>query len=890
MSRLELLLNLPNDVRWPLLFAAALPLLVYILVPATSRRLSGRLALRFAQWSATLLAFGFSIVVAVATVEVLATGLADRTARYQPPTLALARALSAIPDVLHDSARVSPRLEIAVASENNALWSALIPAGAGPVTLPHTDALPLADVPLIVAATRRAAASSAAVLVRRRGRLELLSLAAVRRDDGTPVGTAILAVDTRSVTGTAIRTAWLLIGLASLLLVASVALMRRLIQLSVSVRVADLIARLQGVAPMSAPTLKPPHQDEFQQLRSEVDLLVDKNVRLQRENDLQYQMMVERMPDAVVVCRREGIELANAAAVRLLGAASADALVGSGFWTRISGEPDALDSGMHQHRTLRREDGAIRQVEISEAVLSDVPDGATEIVVRDITSSVQAEMALARSEVLYRTLFDSAPIGISVINEQLQILAANPALLRLFSVTRREEVIGQPLASVIALPKSARDALRHGLTEGGARRFNVEFTPVDGALRYATVTIQPLAAVDSIAQFELLWLDLTAQRVLEAQVQHTQKLEAVGQLSSGIAHDFNNLLTIIRANASLLAALRGRVPELDAIEDASVRGAALTRKLLIFSRKQELSPNPWSVRVLLDELLGVLRRLLPASIELRAPDVVPDVALMVDRIAFEQVMINLVTNARDAMPGGGVLAIGVQVVAPELCVAQGTQSMVRFTVSDCGTGMSDDVKARVFEPFFTTKPPEKGTGLGLSIVYGLVTQMGGTVTITDAAGGGTCVIVSLPVSRAAIDVTTPIPLDSASSGVGSVLLVEDDDAVRWSTGKLIESLGYTVATAEHGVAAMALLEAGPVPDLIVSDVMMPAMGGVELVERIRARGWTMPVLLVSGYSTESLTAIADRDPTVGILAKPWSLLDLSREIRDRLDVRAADRK
>ncbi len=887
MTRYSLLVSLPTDLWWPMLIAAALPLLAYLGVRATSHRLSGALALRFALGAAVILASGFAIVIAVATLEVLHAGLADRAARYQVPVVELARALTAIPDVLRDTARVRPRLEIAVATEERAIWSVLVRNTGTPSVLAHAGALPDRDIPQVMAAAHRVPAAAPTALLRRRGKLELLVLAAVRSPDGAPVGTVILAVDTHAVTESAIRTAWLLLGWALVLLVTSVLLTRRLIQLSVSVRVAGLIARLQEVTAVSGTTTVPPHRDELLQLRSEVDRMVESNVRLQRENDAQYEIIVERMPDAVLVCLGRVIHLANPAAVQLLGATSAVTLAGTDFRARISEDPGVLDSGARRRWRLRRDDGSLRDVEISEAILPAAGAEKTEIVVRDVTSAVRAERSLARSEAVYRTLFEGAPIGIAVVDDRLEVLAANPALVRLFSRTDRHEIIGRLLPDLIGMPAAALGALRRGLSADAGAQIDVEFTSPRGPARSAAVTMQRLIGEDDGGQFELLWLDRTTQRALEAQVQHTQKLEAVGRLSSGIAHDFNNLLTVIRANASLLGSGTGRVPELDAIEEASVRGAALIRKLLIFSRKQDLTPRPWPVAVLLDELVAVLRRLLPASIELRTPNGYPDAAVMVDRVAFEQVMLNLVTNGCDAMPDGGVLEIDSRTEAAtgalnSPAAGGGMAPWVRFTVRDHGTGMSAAVRTRAFEPFFTTKPAEQGTGLGLAIVYGLVTQMGGTVSLGDGDGGGTAATVLLPAGEPAPP-DQPTAPDRAPGGGGSVLLVEDDESVRRSTAMQIGRLGYRVSTATQGLEALALLESGPLPDVIVSDVMMPEMGGPELVKAIRARGWTIPILLVSGYSTESLAAIAASDPSVAILGKPWSRSDLARALRARAD-------
>ncbi len=894
MSWLSLLQALPVQLLQPLGLAVAVPILLAFWILVSRTGAPGRLALRLALRTSLLLSAGIAIIVAVATVAVLRAGLTDSVIRYERTLLELAAELSDTPISVENMERVRPRLAIAMATEPRSVWSAVLAVAAPTGVIAFAG--PVSSQQVLDASQRVASASLEArsIVQRRNGRLELVVLAPVRGREGEPTGTLLFALNTLAETSAAARIAWLLLGWCTGLLVLSSLATRQLISVSVSEQVRELIALLQRTTRVRPGSATPTKHDELEQLRVEVDRTVDNNVRLQRERDAQYELIVERLPDAVIICEGNIIRFANAAAVELHGTLSLDRLLGTDFRARLSEDSGPVTSETAGRWSLRRDDGTQRFVEIAEATLPSDGETRTEIVIRDVTARVRAERALARSESVYRALFDSAPIGIAVVNAQLHMQAVNPALVRLFGRSHRSELIGRALGDTVQLTDASVAQLQKGLRSVGTGRIDVDFTPADGARKTAMVTMELLPSEDGAAQFELLWLDLTAQRALEAQVQRTQKLDAVGQLSSGIAHDFNNLLTVIRANASLLGTMQGRGRELDEIEEATVRGAALVRKLMLFSRKEDMAPQAWPVSTLLPDLIGVLQRLLPAQVVLQTPTTFPDAAVMVDRTAFEQVMMNLATNASDAMPSGGELQITCRMLAADaVTVRRPTPAPVtpwlEFTVSDSGVGMTPQVRDRAFEPFFTTKSAEKGSGLGLAIVYGLVTQMGGTVTITDGDVRGTRVTILLPECDEDAPTETVVSAAEPTLDVNAnLLLVEDDPAVRASTAKLLARLGYTVTTAEDGVDALEQLTAGPRPDIIVSDVMMPRMGGVQLVQEIRTRNWMLPILLVSGYSTESLAEIAATDAHVGILGKPWSLPNMARALRERLTQRAAE--
>jgi signal transduction histidine kinase/CheY-like chemotaxis protein len=378
---------------------------------------------------------------------------------------------------------------------------------------------------------------------------------------------------------------------------------------------------------------------------------------------------------------------------------------------------------------------------------------------------------------------------------------------------------------------------------------------------------------------------------LEAQLERGRKIEALGRLSGGIAHDFNNLLTVIGANAALLRDERSG-EELDAIETAARRGASLVRKLLAFGRPESLNVKPAPIGPLLHEAMALVRRVMPESIELAVRCEVPDAWVTVDRAAFEQIVLNLATNARDAMPRGGRFEVEANIgPAPATAIGAGRapdRSYLGIRFTDTGSGMGSEDLNRVFEPFFTTKPPEQGSGLGLAIVHGLVRRQGGWVEIASRSGVGTVATVYLAT-------TSPEPERSEAdelAGPGAarprrLLLVEDEGEVRRATARALRQFGCLVDSAANGSEAEAMLARGSDYELIVSDVLMPVMGGLDLTRAIRARGIMTPVLLVSGYSLEDLAEFRAAVPNVGALGKPWSLGQLAAAIEELIDAASA---
>ncbi len=389
-----------------------------------------------------------------------------------------------------------------------------------------------------------------------------------------------------------------------------------------------------------------------------------------------------------------------------------------------------------------------------------------------------------------------------------------------------------------------------------------------------------------------LFLDITDRKRLEAQFLQAQKMESIGRLAGGVAHDFNNLLTVISGNAELaLDGLKHGQPlreELTEICHAAGRAAELTGRLLAFSRRQIAEPKVLDLNALLAGQERMLRRLIGEHIELVTRLEAGLKSVKMDPGQLEQVLTNLVVNARDAMPGGGRLLLETASVrfeegyrARHLEAQPG--EYVLLAVSDTGCGMSEEVKRHLFEPFFTTKPPGAGTGLGLSTCYGIVKQNGGLIEVYSEPGRGTTVKVYLPAAVPALSPAAPAPAAALPGGGETVLLVEDEPSIRQLSGRILISCGYRVYTAEDGREALKIADRLPVPpDLLITDVVLPGWSGREIAARLQVRYPTLRVMYVSGYTENAIVHHGVLDPGVAFLRKPFSPAALARKVRQAL--------
>ena len=419
----------------------------------------------------------------------------------------------------------------------------------------------------------------------------------------------------------------------------------------------------------------------------------------------------------------------------------------------------------------------------------------------------------------------------------------------------------------------------------------------DGRILWFRDEAKLLEAPDgSIPLMQGVLYDITEYKRLEDQLRQAQKMEAVGQLAGGVAHDFNNLLMVIQAHADRIL---GQLPQTDSsyadaveIHNATTRAASLTSQLLAFSRKQILQPEVLDLGTVLTEVGKMLERLLGATITLQL-EIHPEIGkIKVDRSQLEQAILNLAVNARDAMPAGGTLAIQARNVHfSETQVWQHSSlppgSYVALTISDTGVGIDPDAQSRIFEPFFTTKAPGKGTGLGLSMVYGVVKQSDGAITVESVLGRGTTFKIFLPqCDEEAASGQSALAEPEKSTGSETILLVEDQAAIREVISAYLMRLGYNVLTAPDGEAALSIAATQQKSiDLVVTDLLMPNMGGLELATRMKQLHPETRVLFMSGYPDEAIRSQEGLTEDVEIMQKPFSMKSLAAKARSILEHR-----
>ncbi|HEY6442444.1 MAG TPA: PAS domain S-box protein [Candidatus Acidoferrales bacterium] len=506
---------------------------------------------------------------------------------------------------------------------------------------------------------------------------------------------------------------------------------------------------------------------------------------------------------------------------------------------------------------------------------------------------------LVRREELFRLISENAADMIAVVDGEGKRLYNSPAYERILGYTTEEL---QSTSSLDQIHPDDRylveEAAREARTGGVGRTIQYRMRHKNGAWHILESGASGvLNAHGKVEKLIIVNRDVTARRNLEDQFRQAQKMEAVGRLSGGVAHDFNNLLGVIIGYAEFLQerlepenALRGSVDE---ILNAGKRAAALTRQLLAFSRQQVLDPKVIELNGAVSDMEKLLRRLIGEDVEL-STQLASDLGrVKADQGQLEQVVMNLAVNARDAMPQGGKLLIATEnVVMDEAFVRRYPYPVqpgpyVCLSVTDSGTGMDAETKARAFEPFFTTKEKGKGTGLGLSTVYGVVKQSGGYIDIFSSPGAGTTFKIYLPRINEAVNLSSPSQSGAGSfEGKETILLAEDEASLRKLTRTTLEQSGYKVLEAKDGVEALSVSEACDLPiDLLLTDVVMPGMGGRALAEELTRRRPEMRVVYMSGYTGQGVGTQGPIDPGSDFLPKPFTRVVLARKIREALDRR-----
>jgi two-component system, cell cycle sensor histidine kinase and response regulator CckA len=514
----------------------------------------------------------------------------------------------------------------------------------------------------------------------------------------------------------------------------------------------------------------------------------------------------------------------------------------------------------------------------------------------DLTERIFAERALRLSEHGYRTLMEEAPYAIARCTTGGELLQVNRAMTEMlgYDVDAAPELLLLDFP-VIFSPEGSYETFRGKLVSGeqGATT-DCAWLRRDGSGIQVRVTGRlvgepgrPGAYLDVFAE------DVTEKKRLEAELSDAQRMQSVGQLAGGVAHDFNNLLTVIGGHVELLLA-DAREPEdrerLDEVKQATDKAADLTRQLLAFGRRQVLHSRVVNLNKVIGKLMGMLRRLIKENVELRfeAGDALATVKA--DPNEIERVLLNLAINAHDAMPLGGVLTIETaNVRVEETTLGRDMPSpgdYVRILVRDTGVGMDRETRTRAFEPFFTTKHASEGSGLGLAVVYGVIRQSGGHISLESEPGAGTVFRIYLPRADTADApaADAPAALAALPGGNETILFAEDDRAIRMLISRVLEKLGYRVLAAPDGAAGIELAHAysGEI-HLLLSDIIMPSLGGHELAERLKAEKPELKVVFISGYAGHQLAATELETGGVCFLQKPVPMDVLANTIRGVLD-------
>jgi PAS domain S-box-containing protein len=647
----------------------------------------------------------------------------------------------------------------------------------------------------------------------------------------------------------------------------------------------------------------------------EVRLLFSESRRRAEGMEGRYRGLLEAAPDAMVVVNQGGeIVLLNIQAEKQFGYLRAElvgqqvkCIIPEGFAERLLADglrstEDALAQEMGAGIEIagRRKDGSEFPIEIMLSP-SEGPDGVLLVTaaIRDITARKNTEQRLRESEEEYRLLFDRNPHPIWVFDvETLGFLAVNAAAERLYGYSRDEFLAMtikeiRPPEEVPALV----EYLSHMPDSASLPAVHVKHRKKDGS-------VFELAGVSNPIQFHgrharlVLANDVSEKRRLEELLSQAQRMEAVGRLAGGIAHDFNNLLGVISGYGELAQRqlaldhpVRARV---DQMVKASERAAGLTRQLLAFSRRQVLQPKLLDLNTVIAYAEKMLGRLISEDIDILVRPCPHIGTVMADLGQIEQIVLNLAVNARDAMPRGGSLTLETantdldqEYAAAHPPVPPGRYVML--AVSDTGVGMDADTQTHIFEPFFTTKPEGQGTGLGLATVYGIVKQSGGHIWVYSEPGRGTSFKVYLPrVDELPEATCTVAPPVEAPRGHETILLVEDTETLREVIREALEESGYTVLLASNGEDALARSRerAGPI-DLLLTDVVMPKLGGGDLGRLLLALRPTLRILYMSGYPDGAIAQHGVLGEGIVMLEKPFSVDNLARAVRAALDRPAA---
>jgi two-component system, cell cycle sensor histidine kinase and response regulator CckA len=517
----------------------------------------------------------------------------------------------------------------------------------------------------------------------------------------------------------------------------------------------------------------------------------------------------------------------------------------------------------------------------------------------------KTEKQIREREQWLSTTLKSIADGVMTTDSKGRITFLNSVAEKLLGWSN-EEAMGKHYTEIFCvIEESSRvtpvDAVTKAVSEGlsGTTIDDNLLVQRDGTEIHIEHSVAPIRNNDQmIAGYVIVFCDVSQQRKLEQDLRQSQKMDAIGKLAGSVAHDFNNAITAVMGYSSIMLA---KIPESDPMYDdasqilqAAEHSARLTRQLLAFSRKEILHPVRMNLGTAIQGMKGLLRRLIRENIELEISAPADLWEISADPGHCEQLVFNMSINARDAMPKGGKLSIGVSNVTLTPDAAFGIRGsregeFVALQISDTGVGMSREVMDRIFEPFFTTKGRDRGTGLGLSTCEGIVRQVKGFINVNSTPGAGTAFTIYIPrTEKTEVQVeTASVEAGGTSGGSETILVVEDEDAVRMLTTRVLEDLGYTVLEAENGIAAISALERCPEGvDMIISDLVMPEMSGRELVEYVQKTFCNTKILFMSGYTDDDIVNEAVTVSEVAFLQKPFTPTILAGKVREVLSAPA----